>query len=238
MNSLNNPRLKAVSIFTGAGGLDIGFERAGFEIISTLEIHPKYCETIRVNQKKQIPLPSPESDRFYFEGTNVINADIASVKGKELVEGVEEVDCLIGGPPCQAFSSAGRQLSVFDKRGSLVYEYFRILSEIKPKTFLFENVRGLITAKGKNAEPGEVLLELLDLFYSKGYCCRVALLNAAEYGAYQRRVRCFIIGSRIAAALFLSLIVYNGKLWVISLISTLILMKLLGLGQQKNWKSN
>ena len=117
-----------------------------------------------------------------------------------LMNGEETIDCLIGGPPCQSFSSAGKQGSIFDKRGTLIYEYFRILKEIRPKTFLFENVRGLVTAKGYKQEPGEILTELLEMFYELGYSCRVALLNAAEHGGYQARVRCFIMGSRIAAA--------------------------------------
>lgn len=198
MTTSPKTKLNAVSIFTGAGGLDIGFERAGFSIISAVEIHPRYCETIICNQKQKIQIPNINSS--YFENTKLINADISTISGKQLTDGYDEIDCLIGGPPCQAFSSAGKQLSVFDKRGSLIYEYLRILQEVKPKTFLFENVRGLVTAKGKNAEPGEILIDLLKQFESVGYNCRVALLNAAEYGAYQRRVRCFIIGSRIAAA--------------------------------------
>ncbi len=202
MNTSSKTPLKAVSIFTGAGGLDIGLERAGFETVSALEIHPKYCETILQNQKKNIPIGTTAGSNSFFQGTKIINADIATVCGSDLICGEKSIDCLIGGPPCQAFSSAGKQQSIFDKRGTLVYEYFRILNELKPKTFIFENVRGLVTAKGKNAEPGEILTELLSLFSSAGYNCRVALLNAAEYGAYQRRVRCFIIGSNIAAAPF------------------------------------
>lgn len=199
MSSLKKDKLKAVSIFTGAGGLDIGFERAGFETVSTLEIHPRYCETIETNKQRKIPISKSEK-RTYFDGALIINDDIANVSAIQLLNGETEIDCLIGGPPCQAFSSAGKQNSIFDKRGTLIYEYFRILGELRPRTFLFENVRGLVTAKGKNAEPGEILIELLELFNQIGYNCRVELLNSAEYGSYQRRVRCFIIGSRIAAA--------------------------------------
>ena len=198
--SKSNNRPNAISIFTGAGGLDIGFERAGFNVISAVEIHPVYCNTILENQKKKIPINGgPE---YYYEGTLVLNDDINNVTGEQLLRGFPKgkIDCLIGGPPCQSFSSAGKQGSIFDKRGTLIYEYFRILQETMPKTFLFENVRGLVTAKGYDQEPGEILTELLKMFYDLGYSCRAALLNAAEYGAYQARVRCFIIGSRIAAA--------------------------------------
>lgn len=74
------------------------------------------------------------------------------------------------------------------------------MKEIRPKVFLFENVRGLVTAKGATGEPGEVLKGLLALFQDAGYSCRVKLLNSADYGSPQRRVRCFILGSSIAAA--------------------------------------
>ena len=198
MTILSKTDLKAVSIFTGAGGLDIGFERAGFSIVSAVELHPKYCETILVNQSRHLPIPN--SSHSYYENTMVFNADIADISGDQLANGNEEIDCLIGGPPCQAFSSAGKQLSIFDHRGTLIYEYLRILNELQPKTFLFENVRGLVTARGNNGTPGEVLQELLERFNKAGYNCRVSLLNSADYGAYQRRVRCFIMGSRIAAA--------------------------------------
>lgn len=189
--------MKAISIFTGAGGLDIGFEKAGFETITANEIHPKYCETITTNKQKSIPI---SEGRTYFQNATIINKDIREVSSEELLNGNSDIDCLIGGPPCQAFSSAGKQLSIYDERGSLVYEYLRILSEIQPKTFLFENVRGLVTARGINNEPGEVLKELLARFNDAGYNCNVGLLNSADFGSYQRRVRCFIIGSRIGEA--------------------------------------
>lgn len=201
MISSTTAKLKAVSIFTGAGGLDIGFERAGFQILSTLEIHPSYHQTIVANKLKKIRI-SHNSNDYYFEGTNVLNEDVRKVSANQLFASDFDIDCLIGGPPCQAFSSAGKQESIFDDRGQLIYEYLRILKEMRPKTFLFENVRGLVTAKGRNNEPGEILIDLLSLFEKSGYNCRVALLNSADFGAYQRRVRCFILGSRIAAAPF------------------------------------
>ena len=198
MTTSSKTKHTAVSIFTGAGGLDIGFERAGFSVVSANEIHPNYCETIRVNQSRSINIQ--RTNATYFSDTQIINDDIKNVTSKQLMNGNDQIDCLIGGPPCQAFSSAGKQLSIFDERGALIYEYLRILSEMQPKTFLFENVRGLITARGRTGEPGEVIIELLKRFKEAGYNCKVALLNAAEYGSYQRRVRCFIVGSKIAAA--------------------------------------
>lgn len=190
--------MTAVSIFTGAGGLDIGVERAGFDVLSTLEIHPSYCATVRNMKAKGVRIP--DAGRTYFQDAMVIEGDIREMTAKDLLGRRKSVDCLVGGPPCQAFSSAGKQNSIFDERGTLVYEYLRILKELKPKVFLFENVRGLVTAKGAKDEPGEVLKGLLGMFQKLGYSCRAKLLNAADYGSPQRRVRCFIVGSAIAAA--------------------------------------
>ena len=141
MTTLSETNLKAVSIFTGAGGLDIGFERAGFSIVSAVELHHKYCDTIRQNQAQRLLIPG--TARTYYEGTLILNEDISNVSGQQLANRNDSIDCLIGGPPCQSFSSAGKQLSIFDHRGTLIYEYLRILTELQPKTFLFENVRGL-----------------------------------------------------------------------------------------------
>lgn len=190
--------MTAVSIFTGAGGLDVGIERAGFDVLSTLEIHPSYCETVRNMKERRIAIPG--TDRTYFQHANVIQGDIREISAHDLLGRRKAVDCLVGGPPCQAFSSAGKQDSIFDERGTLVYEYLRLLKEIRPKVFLFENVRGLVTAKGKTDEPGEVLKGLLKMFAALGYSCRACLLNSADYGSPQRRVRCFVLGSSIAAA--------------------------------------
>ena len=198
MTTLQKSRLNVVSIFTGAGGLDIGLEQAGFETKKAVELMSDYCGTLRVNQDAHIKIDG-DHNRSYFENCDIINEDISDINPKKLKLD-EDIDCLAGGPPCQAFSSAGKQQSIFDERGALVYEYFRILKALRPKTFLFENVRGLVTARGRKAEPGEILDELLKLFNEAGYNCRVSLLNAADYGAWQRRVRCFILGSRIAAA--------------------------------------
>ena len=106
------------------------------------------------------------------------------------------IQVVVGGPPCQAFSSSGKQLSVLDPQGLLVNEFFRIIDEIRPRMFLFENVRGLITARDSMGEPGGVIRGLLDHFWKVGYSCRAALLNSADYGSFQRRVRCFIIGTK------------------------------------------
>lgn len=185
---MSQPRY--VSLFTGAGGLDIGLERAGLKAVSLCEIEKVFCDTVHENQKFR------HADGIdYFHGASIFNTDICEVAGADLVGG-EEIDLVVGGPPCQAFSSSGKQLSVLDVRGKLVHEFLRIIDELKPRMFLFENVRGLVTARDSTGDPGGVIRDLLDQFFEIGYSCRSALLNSADYGSYQRRVRCFILGSR------------------------------------------
>jgi DNA (cytosine-5)-methyltransferase 1 len=187
-------KFKAVSLFSGAGGLDIGLERAGFETLALCEVEPKYAETLR--QNKGVLL---NDGRRYFERANIIQADIRSLSGADLAAGVP-VDCLVGGPPCQAFSSSGKQLSVLDPRGSLVADFIRMVQEIRPASFIFENVRGIVTARDHTGQAGGVIRQVYAALESLGYSCRAGLLNAADYGAFQRRVRCFIIGVRSGTA--------------------------------------
>ena len=179
-----------VSLFSGAGGQDIGLERAGLQPVSLCEIEKVFCNTLESNQGWQ------HSDNgAYLEKAKILNADIRDVSHKDLFSG-SGLELVVGGPPCQAFSSSGKQLSVLDPRGALVSEFYRIVDALKPKMFLFENVRGLVTARDKSGEPGGVVTELIHILEEVGYSCRAGLLNSADYGAHQRRVRCFIVGSR------------------------------------------
>ncbi|MCC8114351.1 MAG: DNA cytosine methyltransferase [Bacteroidales bacterium] len=190
--------LTSISLFSGAGGLDIGMEQAGFSTLSAVEICPDFSQTLRLNQSKGLHIDGTK--RKYLEGTQILTEDIRNISASDLNPKGIEIDCLVGGPPCQAFSSAGKQESIFDNRGALVYQYLRMLKEIQPRTFIFENVRGLVTARGMKGEPGEVLHELLRIMRQIGYSSHAMLLNSADFGSYQRRVRCFIIGSRIGNA--------------------------------------
>ena len=183
-----------VSLFTGAGGLDIGLERAGFHAETLCEIDATFCETIRGNTGW-----THADGRSYFGSAVLLNADVRDVAASDLFAG-DDLDLLVGGPPCQAFSSSGKQLSVLDPRGTLVLEFCRLVDELKPKAFLFENVRGLVTARNRAGEPGGVITELLAMLEEIGYSCRSALLNSADYGSFQRRTRCFILGSRCGQA--------------------------------------
>jgi DNA (cytosine-5)-methyltransferase 1 len=181
---------KYVSLFSGAGGLDIGLERAGLELVSMCEIEKEFCNTLKSNQGW-----THKDGRTYLGTAKILNLDIREVRHTDLYAG-SDLDLVVGGPPCQAFSSSGNQLSVLDPRGALVSEFYRIVEALKPKMFLFENVRGLVTARDKTGDPGGVVTELIHILEEAGYSCKAGLLNSADYGAHQRRVRCFIVGSR------------------------------------------
>ncbi len=190
----------AVSLFSGALGLDIGLEKAGFDIRVCVELNKLACETIRIN-KPNLP---------------VIEKDINMVTSKELLEkaGLKagEVFLVCGGPPCQSFSTAGNRQALNDPRGQLVKQFIRIVRELKPKYFLMENVRGILSAAKKHRpisqrgkdfppltleeQPGSVLREILDEFESLGYMVNYKLVNAADYGIPQKRERVIFIGSR------------------------------------------
>jgi DNA (cytosine-5)-methyltransferase 1 len=179
-----------VSLFSGAGGLDIGLERAGLSAISLCEIERAFCDSLEENSGW-----IHTDGRAYFEDAKIIHADIKDVDIETLTQGSKLVDLVVGGPPCQAFSSSGKQLSVLDPRGALVSEFVSSVDTIRPKMFLLENVRGLVTARDANGQPGGVISDIISQFEEIGYSVRAGLLNAADYGGYQRRVRCFLIGS-------------------------------------------
>ena len=178
-----------VSLFSGAGGLDIGLERAGFKALSLCEIDPVFCQTLTENRGR-----IHTNGRKFFEDADILNTDIRDLVATDF-NGGGNLDLVVGGPPCQAFSSSGKQLGFLDSRGTLVNEFSRIVDVLRPRMFLFENVRGLVTARDTSGEPGGVIRGLLDHFQDLGYSCRASLLNSADFGSPQRRVRCFIIGS-------------------------------------------
>lgn len=186
---------KYISLFSGAGGLDIGLERAGLEAISLCEIEKSFCETLKQNAGWE-----HVDGKTYFQNAHIFNHDIRDLNARDFVSNHQTVDLVVGGPPCQAFSSSGKQLSVLDSRGELVHEFVRFISEIKPRVFLFENVRGLVTARDKHGNPGGVIRDVIDQLEDIGYSVRATLLNSADFGGYQRRVRCFLVGSSAGLA--------------------------------------
>jgi DNA (cytosine-5)-methyltransferase 1 len=190
-------RYNLVSLFTGAGGLDIGLEQAGFRTVAAVDNDPDCVRTLLVNQAAGI---NCDDGSAHLQETNIIASGIETVKASDLRPSTAnskwQLDLLAGGPPCQPFSSSGKMLSVADPRGRLFEDFVRLAEGLKPKLILFENVRGLVTARGSKGEPGEVLRMVRRSFEGIGYATTFALLNAADYGCPQRRVRCFMLASR------------------------------------------
>lgn len=175
----NIPKIRTLSLFSGAGGLDIGFHDLGFDIIESVEIEPKFCDTLILN--------SGEGKKFPSSKPNCI--DIREYAGNNL----GKIDFIIGGPPCQTFSAAGRRqggvLGTTDARGVLFREYVRLLQKLQPKGFLFENVYGII-----GAQRGEAWEEIKKSFSEVGYKLYYRILDAADYGVPQHRERLIIVG--------------------------------------------
>ena len=134
-------KYRVVSLFSGAMGLDIGLDQTDrFELLATVEVEPSFCETISRNVKAGRISGNPA----------VLCRDIAELTVEELLETIGlapgDVDLLVGGPPCQSFSTAGKRQSVQDPRGTLLWHYLRFIEGLQPKLFLMENVRGLTSA--------------------------------------------------------------------------------------------
>ena len=165
-------KAKILSLFSGAGGLDLGFKNAGFEITTSNEIDTDTFDTYKYN----------------FPKTKHIGGSIVKLSKDDLED---YYDGIIGGPPCQSWSEAGRQKGINDPRGKLFYEYIRILELIKPKFFLAENVSGILHKKHQGA-----LKNITDRFSDVGYNVDYKLLDAVDYNVPQNRKRVFIIGIR------------------------------------------
>ncbi len=177
----------AISLFSGAGGMDIGMRDAGFDVRACVEIDPSCCETLRHN----------------LADAQIIEGDIQTLSGAEILHqaGLNEtpIDLIFGGPPCQSFSLAGKREGLSDARGALIYDFVRIVRELRPKSFVMENVKGMA-----NWEKGLALKEIKKLFQNDleetnrhdGYTVSHAILNAADFGVPQKRERIFIVGVR------------------------------------------
>lgn len=164
--------MKVISLFSGCGGLDLGFERAGFEIPVANEFDKTIWETFRVNHPK----------------TKLIEGDIRNISEKDFPD---DVDGIIGGPPCQSWSEAGSLRGIEDQRGKLFFDYIRILRKVKPKFFLAENVSGMLANRHSDA-----VQNILKMFEESGYDVSLTLVNAKDYGVAEERKRVFYIGFR------------------------------------------
>lgn len=203
-------RKSVVSLFSGALGMDLGFELQGdFEILACVEVNEAACETIRTN-----------AEQGHFTGKpKVFCRDIFELTPQELLAeiGIKpgELDLLIGGPPCQSFSTAGRRQSVQDRRGTLLWRYLEFVAALRPKAFVMENVRGLMSAALKHRpiaerpekggpeltdeeEPGSVMTKFVEDLRDKtdgAYRVDAFEVNSANYGAPQIRERVVFIGN-------------------------------------------
>ncbi len=164
--------MKLLSLFSGCGGLDLGFEKAGFEISVANEFDPSIWETYITNHPN----------------TKLIKGDIRQIKDTDFPD---EIDGIIGGPPCQSWSEAGSLRGIDDMRGKLFFEYIRILRSKKPKFFLAENVSGMLANRHSVA-----VKNILQMFKDSGYNVTLTLVNAKDYGVAQERKRVFYIGFR------------------------------------------
>lgn len=161
--------MKVVSLFTGAGGLDLGFKKAGFNIVWANEYDKTIWSTFEAN------FPETKLDKRSI--VDVPNEDIPEAEG------------IVGGPPCQSWSEAGAGRGINDKRGQLFYEYIRVLKDKQPLFFLAENVSGILSIRHK-----EAFTAIIKEFEDAGYHISFELLNANDYGVPEDRQRVIIVG--------------------------------------------
>ena len=173
-------KIKVIDLFAGVGGLSYGFSHdPAFEVIAANEILPAMAKAYELNH--------PNTKMYCKDikdfGITDLERDFGLKAG--------DVDIILGGPPCQAYSTIGKR-KTDDPRGKLFVEYYRILEELQPRTFVFENVSGLLSMNG-----GKLIKQIIELFETLGYKIYHKILNAADYGAPQIRERVIIVGTKL-----------------------------------------
>lgn len=177
-NKSNRPI--AIDLFAGAGGMTLGFEKAGFDVLASVEIDPVHCAV----------------HEFNFPFWSILCQDIAQTKAEDIRSRSaiqnKEIDVVFGGPPCQGFSLIGKRM-LDDPRNSLVFHFIRLVTELEPKYFVFENVKGMTVGKHQ-----KIIIEIIEKFKSVGYQVqeKIKVLNTANYGIPQNRERLFLLGCR------------------------------------------
>lgn len=178
---MGRTKLIGVDLFSGAGGMSLGFQQAGFEILAAVEYDPIHCAT----------------HEFNFPDCAAICRSVADIDGRYIRDhseiGESDIDVVFGGAPCQGFSLIGKR-AIDDPRNELVHHFVRLVTDLKPKFFVFENVKGLTIGDHKR-----FLNEIIEEFQGHGYRVerRYRVLNAAEYGVPQGRQRLFLLGASL-----------------------------------------
>ncbi|MBS1760345.1 MAG: DNA (cytosine-5-)-methyltransferase [Bacteroidetes bacterium] len=171
-------QLTYIDLFSGSGGFSLGFDNKGFQNIFSIDIEPSFCETYKFN----------------FPNHNLIEKDICQLSDEEIkyLKEVDDIDVVIGGPPCQGFSIAGNigRKFIDDPRNKLFKEFVRVVKVVKPKFFVMENVARLY-----NHNKGETRKEIINDFEKLGYKVECKILNSADYGVPQIRKRVIFIGT-------------------------------------------
>ncbi|MCG2695134.1 DNA (cytosine-5-)-methyltransferase [Candidatus Parcubacteria bacterium] len=166
-----------LDLFCGAGGLSLGFELAGFNIVAANDNFPASCESYKKNHTNSV----------------LVEGDITKKEVKEKLLSIiknKKIDIVVGGPPCQGFSYAGKRM-INDPRNFLYKEFVEIVEKVKPKVFLIENVEGILTSNN-----GETYKSIIDDFSKLGYSLHGQKMHAVEFGVPQKRKRVIIIGTK------------------------------------------
>ncbi len=179
MNHFETKRPIAIDLFAGVGGMTLGFEQAGFDVVMSVDIDPIHCAV----------------HEFNFPFWSVLCQDVTQLTGKDICQAAgivhQEIDVVCGGPPCQGFSLIGKRV-LQDERNALVFHFLRLVLELQPKYFVMENVAGMAIGKSQ-----QLLKELITEFEKNNYQVpSYQVLNAANFGVPQNRQRLFLLGCR------------------------------------------
>ncbi len=171
--------MNVIDLFCGAGGLSTGFKQAGFNVLLGIDNAKAALQTFKINHKN----------------SEIMLGDITKISKKDIIQkiGNKRIDILVGGPPCQGFSMAGKR-NPKDPRNSLIKHYLRLAAEIKPKIFIIENVSGLLSMR--TSKGGRIVDIIRKMAEKSGYFISEQILNAKDYGVPQKRKRVILVGSR------------------------------------------
>lgn len=186
-------RPTVVSLFSGAGGFDIGLEQAGFQTLACIDFDADCRETLEANRPDWLVIDG-DAYEHKFGAAERVKGDIRSISAAEVLQAVDrsvgEVDLVVGGAPCQPFSNMGKKQGKSDERnGDLFLDFVRFVNELQPKAFIFENVVGITQGRHR-----EVITYMKEQFQGMNFGISHAVLNAANYGVPQRRERFFLVG--------------------------------------------